>query len=150
MRGKEIALAFFLVLLMASSAMYVFSDSGETDTSSKSPVFDSEDPLFQHEGHDHSNASQHMVGTDNFEQLDFNPLTTNGNAEVQVATTPDGETYAYLAGWNDMHIVDVTDPENTVVTGKYTDPNTQVLDVKYIEYNGSCLLYTSPSPRDCT
>ena len=35
-----------------------------------------------------------------------------------------------------MHIVDVTDPENTVVTGKYTDPNTQVLDVKYIEYNG--------------
>ena len=73
MRGKEIALAFFLVLLMASSAMYVFSDSGETNTSSKSPVFDSEDPLFQYEGHDHSNASQHMVGTDNFEQLDFNP-----------------------------------------------------------------------------
>ena len=34
--------------------------------------------------------------TDNIEQLDFNPLTTNGNAEVQVATTPDGETYAYL------------------------------------------------------
>ena len=68
--------------------------------------------------------------------VDFNPLTTPGNAEVQVATTPDGETYAYLAGWNDMHIVDVTDPNNTTVTGVYTDPNTQVLDVKYLEYNG--------------
>ena len=139
MRGKEIALAFFLVLLMVSSVMYFFSDNDETNVAQNSPVFDSEDPLFQHEGHDHSNASQHMVGTDNIEQLDFNPLTTNGNAEVQVATTPDGETYAYLAGWNDMHIVDVTDPENTVVTGKYTDPNTQVLDVKYIEYNLSLI-----------
>ena len=36
-----------------------------------------------------------------------------------------------------MHIVDVTDLENTTVTGKYNDPNTQVLDVKLdIEYNG--------------
>ena len=123
MRSKEIALAFFLVLLMASSVMYVFSgdDSSET-TATNSVIYDNEDPLFQHEGHDHSNASQHMVGTDNIEQLDFNPLTTNGNAEVQVATTPDGETYAYLAGWNDMHIVDVTDPQNTTVMGKYTDP----------------------------
>ena len=120
---------------MISSALYIFSGNEGPSTSTNSIVFDSEDPLFQHEGHDHSNASQHMVGTDNFEQLDFNPLTTNGNAEVQVASTPDGETYAYLAGWNDMHIVDVTDPENTVVMGKYTDPNTQVLDVKYIEYN---------------
>mgnify|MGYP001157434071 FL=1 len=136
MRGKEIALTFFLVLLMVSSAMYVFSGKEAPDNEINSVIFDSEDPLFQHEGHDHSNASQHMVGTDNIEQLDFNPLTTNGNAEVQVATTPDGETYAYLAGWNDMHIVDVTDPNNTTVVGKYVDPNTQVLDVKYIEYNG--------------
>ena len=126
MRGKEIALAFFLVLLMVSSVMFVFSGEDETKSTSENFVLDSDDPLFQHEGHDHSNASQHMVGTDNIEQLDFNPLTTNGNAEVQVATTPDGETYAYLAGWNDMHIVDVTDPENTTVTGKYNDPNTQV------------------------
>ena len=94
MRGKEIALSFFLVLLMISSALYIFSGNEEPSTSTNSIVFDSEDPLFQHEGHDHSNASQHMVGTDNFEQLDFNPLTTNGNAEVQVASTPDGETYA--------------------------------------------------------
>ncbi len=102
--------------------MYVFSDTDKTEPTAKSPVFDSEDPLFQHEGHDHQTHHNIWVSTDNFEQLDFNPLTTNGNAEVQVATTPDGETYAYLAGWNDMHIVDVTDPENTVVTGKYTDP----------------------------
>jgi hypothetical protein len=32
--------------------------------------------------------------------------------------------------------VDVTDPTNTTVTGVYNDPNTQVLDVKYLEYNG--------------
>ena len=35
-----------------------------------------------------------------------------------------------------MHIVDVTNPANTTVTGVYVDPNTQVLDVKYLEYNG--------------
>ena len=71
MRGKEIALSFFLVLLMISSALYIFSGNEEPSTSTNSIVFDSEDPLFQHEGHDHSNASQHMVGTDNFEQLTF-------------------------------------------------------------------------------
>ena len=84
----------------------------------------------------------------------FNPLTAPGNAEVQVADSPDGRTYAYLAGWSEMHIVDVTNPANTTVTGVYVDPNTQVLDVKYLEYNGReyiiCLLYTSPSPRDRT
>ena len=32
--------------------------------------------------------------------------------------------------------MDVTDPNNTTVTGVYNDPNTQVLDVKYLEYNG--------------
>jgi len=32
--------------------------------------------------------------------------------------------------------VDVTNPENTTVTGVYVDPNTQVLDVKYLQYNG--------------
>ena len=35
-----------------------------------------------------------------------------------------------------MHIVDVTDPSNTTVTGVYYDPNTQVLDVKYLQYDG--------------
>ena len=136
MRTKEALLAAFLVVLFISSTVYVFSDSNTTSESDSNITFDEIDPLFQYEGHDHKNASQHAFGTANMELLDFDPLTTPGNAEVQVATTPDGETYAYLAGWNDMHIVDVTDPGNVSVVGKYNDPNTQVLDVKYLEYNG--------------
>ena len=136
MRTKEMLLSAFLVMLFVSSTVYVFSDNSSKDSDEKTITFDDNDPLYQYEGHDHTNASQHEAGTDNMELLDFNPLSTPGNAEVQVATTPDGETYAYLAGWNDMHIVDVTDPSNTTVTGKYNDPNTQVLDVKYLEYNG--------------
>ena len=45
-------------------------------------------------------------------------------------------TYAYIAGWSEMHIVDVTNPYNTTVMGVYIDPNTQVLDVKYLQYDG--------------
>ena len=136
MGAKETLLSAFLAILFVSSAVYVFSDLDETKEASPNTVIDEIDPLFQYEGHNHTNASQHAFGTANMELLDFDPLTTPGNAEVQVATTPDGETYAYLAGWNDMHIVDVTDPNNVSVVGKYTDPNTQVLDVKYLEYNG--------------
>jgi len=136
MRTKEMLLSAFLVILFVSSTVYVFSDNSPKESDKKTISFDENDPLFQYEGHDHSNASQHEAGTDNMELLDYNSLSTPGNAEVQVATTPDGETYAYVAGWNDMHIVDVTDPSNTTVMGKYTDPNTQVLDVKYLEYNG--------------
>ncbi len=94
------------------------------------------DPLMQDEEHDHRNASQHMMYTDNIQPVSFNELTAPGNAEIQVADSPDGKTYAYIAGWTEMHIVDVTDPSNTTVTGVYYDPNTQVLDVKYLEYNG--------------
>ena len=36
-----------------------------------------------------------------------------------------------------MHIVDVTNSSDPVVMGVYNDPNTQVLDVKYLEYNGN-------------
>ena len=136
MRTKEVLLSAFLVTLFVSSTVYVFSGSDSKKETPSMISFNDNDPLYQYEGHDHSNASQHEAGTANMELLDFNPLTTPGNAEVQVATTPDGETYAYLAGWNDMHIVDVTDPNNTTVMGKYSDPNTQVLDVKYLEYNG--------------
>jgi len=63
-------------------------------------------------------------------------LLAPGNAEVQVAESPDGNTYAYIAGWSEMHIVDVINPYNTTVTGVYIDPNTQVLDVKYLQYDG--------------
>ncbi len=94
------------------------------------------DPLMQDEGHDHRNASQHIMYTENIQPVSFNQLTAPGNAEVQVAESPDGGTFAYIAGWSELHIVDVTNPENTTVTGVYVDPNTQVLDVKYLQYNG--------------
>ena len=135
MGGKEWLLAVFTVLFLTSATLFILGDDIEQSNASDL-LTSSGDPLFQYEGHDHKNASQHVAGTSNMELLDFNPLSTPGNAEVQVATTPDGETYAYLAGWNDMHIVDVTDPENTEVVGVFNDPNTQVLDVKYLEYNG--------------
>jgi len=135
MGGKELLLGIFTILFLTSATMLVFGDDVQ-ESIEENPTMKAGDPLIQEEGHDHKNASQHELGTDNMELLDFNPLTTPGNAEVQVATTPDGETYAYLAGWNDMHIVDVTNPNNTTVTGVYNDPNTQVLDVKYLEYNG--------------
>ena len=135
MGGKEVLLGIFTILFLTSATMLIFGDDVETNVV-ENPALRNDDPLIQGEGHNHQNASQHAFGSDNMELLDFNPLTTPGNAEVQVATTPDGETYAYLAGWNDMHIVDVTDPNNTTVMGVYNDPNTQVLDVKYLEYNG--------------
>ena len=111
----------FTVVFLTSATLLVFGDDIDAATN-ESPTLKAGDPLIQGEGHDHKDASQHEFGTDNMELLDFNPLTTPGNAEVQVATTPDGETYAYLAGWNDMHIVDVTDPTNTTVYGRVQRP----------------------------
>ena len=105
------------------------------------------DPLTQDEGHDHRNASQHVFYTENIQPLSFNPLTAPGNAEVQVSDSPDGRTYAYIAGWSEMHIVDVTDPANTTVTGVYYDPNTQVLDVKYLVYNNREYVSAEPAGR---
>ena len=164
MEGRMIA-GYVIVALLATvslgAAVMAITTSGvdSDDESSGVVLFD---PLIQDvEGHDHRNGSQHNLSTPNVEALSFNPLTEPGNAEVQVADAPDGRRYAYIAGWKEMHIVDVTNPRNTTVTGVYLDPNTQVLDVKYLEYNGreyvivqnqlvdsGCLLYTSPSPRD--
>jgi hypothetical protein len=106
------------------------------ETNSNLTGFVMEDPLIQDEGHDHRNASQHDMSSPNIANITFNSLTEPGNAEIQVADSPDGRRYAYIAGWKEMHIVDVTDPTNTEVTSKYIDPYTQVLDVKYLEYNG--------------
>ena len=149
-QGKvALALAFGVCVLGALVAsVMLIEESGESATIVEGIV----DPLIQVEGHDHRNASQHVLYTDNIMPVSYNPLTAPGNAEVQVADSPDGNTYAYIAGWSEMHIVDVTNPANTTVTGVYYDPNTQVLDVKYLQYNAReyviCLLYTSPSPRD--
>ena len=125
--------ALSLFVLLAGASLFLLSRDGfdDSDLTSESML----DPLIQEDGHDHRNASQHILYTDNIVPVSFNELTAPGNAEVQVAESPDGNTYAYIAGWSEMHIVDVTNPENTTVTGVYYDPNTQVLDVKYLVYN---------------
>jgi hypothetical protein len=135
MDSRKVALASGLVfcLLIASVASILLI--GEK-SSSNLDVTEMLDPLLQDEEHDHRNASQHVMYTDNIQPVSFNELTAPGNAEIQVAESPDGKTYAYIAGWSELHIVDVTNPSNTTVTGVYYDPNTQVLDVKYLEYNG--------------
>jgi len=135
MDNRRVALAGILIffLFTASIAAIFLSDETSESINRSSSILD---PLMQDEGHDHRNASQHIMYTDNIQPISFNQLTAPGNAEVQVAESPDGGTYAYIAGWSELHIVDVTNPENTTVTGVYVDPNTQVLDVKYLQYNG--------------
>ena len=135
MDNRRVALAGVLVffLLSASVATILLSKEKSNSINDNISVLD---PLLQDEGHDHRNASQHVMYTDNIQPVSFNQLTAPGNAEIQVAESPDGNTYAYIAGWSELHIVDVTNPENTTVTGVYVDPNTQVLDVKYLQYNG--------------
>ena len=135
MDNRRVALAGVLVffLLSASVATILLSKEKSNSINDSISVLD---PLLQDEGHDHRNASQHVMYTDNIQPVSFNQLTAPGNAEIQVAESPDGNTYAYIAGWSELHIVDVTNPENTTVTGVYVDPNTQVLDFKYLQYNG--------------
>jgi hypothetical protein len=130
MQSKEMFLALCLVLASMFSGCLDNSDNKENVLNNMV------DPLVQDEGHDHRNASQHQFWTDNVEFVSYNPLTKPGNAEVQVALSPDGKTYAYQAGWKGFHIIDVTDPSNTTVTAWYNDPYTQVLDIKYLQYNG--------------
>ena len=138
MDGKLVAIGIFAVLFTSSLIVVIMGEEEESSKSTEPELhFHAGDPLFQGEGHDHMNASQHVAGTDNIEQLAFNSLTSPGNAEVSVARSPDGRVYTYQAGWNDMHIVDVTNSSDPQVMGVYNDPNTQVLDVKYLEYNGN-------------
>ena len=59
MGAKEALLSAFLVILFVSSAVFVFSDLDETKKASPNTIIDEIDPLFQGEGHNHSNASQH-------------------------------------------------------------------------------------------
>ena len=135
MELRRILLATGLVacLIVASTSMFLLAREDQESESSKVMLLD---PLLQDDGHDHRNASQHVMYTENIQPISFNSLTAPGNAEVQVAESPDGNTYAYIAGWSEMHIVDVTNPYNTTVMGVYIDPNTQVLDVKYLQYDG--------------
>lgn len=139
MESKGVALVILSLFFASSVAVMILVDdehSSDGHADGHERIFQAGDPLFQGEGHDHMNASQHRAGSENIEQLAFNPLTSPGNAEVSVARSPDGNVYTYQAGWNDMHIVDVTNASDPQVVGVYNDPNTQVLDVKYLEYNG--------------
>ena len=137
MEARLVAIGIFGILFASSITVLLVGVSDDSETTSPAFTFPAGDPLFQGEGHDHMNASQHQAGTDNIEQLAFDPLTSPGNAEVSVARSPDGRIYTYQAGWNDMHIVDVTNASDPQLKGVYKDPNTQVLDVKYLEYNGN-------------
>ena len=136
MQTKEMALVALIVLSLISATAYLLSSEDNTDSSNEILSVD-EDPLIQEEGHDHMDASMHNMSSGNIEQISYNPLTNGGNAEVTVADSPDGRTYAYQAGWSEFHITDVTDPYNTTVVGKYNQPNTQLLDIKYLQYSGS-------------
>ena len=134
MEGQRVILGVGLVvcvIIAGASAFLLARGTDEVDEEAAPMI----DPLLQDEGHDHRNASQHVLYTENIQPVSYNTLTDTGNAEIQVADSPDGHTYAYIAGWTELHIVDVTDPSNTSVTGVYYDPNTQVFDVKYLEYN---------------
>ena len=135
MQDKEIALVLLLLLSAVSTGAYFLLD-GDSKESIDNSIDLGEDPLIQGEGHDHMDASMHNMSSGNIKQIEYNPLTNGGNAEVTVADSPDGRTYAYQSGWSEFHITDVTDPYNTTVTGKYTDPNTQLLDIKYLEFSG--------------
>ena len=133
---RVIALALLLITggsMLGAYAILVDDDS--SDMGEFSDYF-AVDPLIQSADHDHRNSSSHNLSTDNIEFASYNKLSNPGNAEVQVMEAPDRRTYAYQAGWSEVHITDVTDPYNTTVVGIYNDPNTQVLDVKYIEWNG--------------
>jgi hypothetical protein len=77
MGGKELLLGIFTILFLTSATMLVFGDDVEKNIV-ENPIINAGDPLIQGEGHDHKNASQHELGTDNMELLDFNPLTTPG------------------------------------------------------------------------
>ena len=135
MHNKEIALGLLLLLSVVSTGAYLFLED-EPESISGNSIDLGEDPLIQGDGHDHMDASMHNMSSGNIKQIEYNPLTNGGNAEVTIADSPDGRTYAYQSGWSEFHITDVTDPYNTTVTGKYTDPNTQLLDIKYLEFSG--------------
>ena len=66
--SERMALALGLVvcLIGASAALFMISDSPEGGVSDTTQMID---PLLQDEGHDHRNASQHMLYTDNIQPI---------------------------------------------------------------------------------
>ncbi|MDP6640547.1 MAG: hypothetical protein QF817_05695, partial [Candidatus Poseidoniaceae archaeon] len=106
---RVIALALLLITggsMLGAYAILVDDDS--SDMGEFSDYF-AVDPLIQSADHDHRNSSSHNLSTDNIEFASYNKLSNPGNAEVQVMEAPDGRTYAYQAGWSEVHTTDVTD-----------------------------------------
>ena len=124
--GKALVIAGLLFLGSASLGFLAMMDMGEDSDSTEEKSLE-DDPLIQDESHDHRDPTHHNMSSSNIEFADFNELTSPGNAEVQVMTAPDGRAYAYQAGWNDVHITDVTDPTNTTIMGVYHDQTRKFL-----------------------
>ena len=88
MGNREVLFAGLVVVFLSSTTLLILQmNDNETDISQEDFYADGS-PILMGEGHDHRNASDHQHGTDNIEYLSFNPLTTPGNAEVQVARSP--------------------------------------------------------------
>ena len=121
MQTKEIALALLLVLSTVSATAYFLTNEEDIYNLPEDILF--ADPLIQEEGHDHMEASMHNMSSGNIKQIEYNPLTNGGNAEVTVADSPDGRTYAYQAGWSEFHITDVTDHYKKSLNEKNTNLN---------------------------
>ena len=75
MDTRMVAIGIFGILFASSITVLLVGVGDEAETSESTFTFAAGDPLFQGDGHDHSNASQHEAGTDNIEQVAFNPLT---------------------------------------------------------------------------
>ena len=153
----RVSATLLLVVAVAATAAYVLEGDDDTPETAPPTGHPFDDALLQNLGeqegcepleddgsidwsgefppgcHNHRNYTHHMLSTPNMELVGFD--ANLGNAEIQVAEAPDGRTYVYQAGWRDMRIIDATDPHNMTEVGRYNDPNTQVLDVKYIEYD---------------
>ena len=68
MGGKEVLLGVFTLLFLTSATLLVIGDDIEASTTNDA-LSESGDPLFQYEGHDHKNASQHEAGTVSYTHL---------------------------------------------------------------------------------
>ena len=93
---KGLIIAGLLFLASASLGIVAMMDmSSDMDAEEEKSL--TQDPLVQGEEHDHRDPTLHNMSSSNIEYVDFNSLTTPGNAEVQVMTAPDGRVYAYQA-----------------------------------------------------
>ena len=91
MDGQRAAMALAACIVVAGASTFLLLQDSESNSNDSETMVD---PLLQDEGHDHRNASQHILYTENIQPVSFNALTAPGNAEVQVSDSPDGRRYA--------------------------------------------------------